>query len=378
MIWNLISLIYRWLTIKRWNNYPRIDTYCESEHISLKLNIALVLVRILQEKWKNIDLLYIYKNIFWTSFFTFIYSDLKYDLKEYVKQANGEVYKQFRKQLWSFFLDFDLSTNIKNDMREIFEEHTNGDLFESKHALENKIIWFIKTIETKIEIENNAKIYNWVYQDMQIQIEKKLQDCANELDFDEFETLYNYLNNFVKLKFAYRRNRHNRKYPVSVLSHLYFVFSFSYFLALLKNLNKQETENILNISLLHDLPESITWDVITPTKNSVYGFRKILEKFEEESVKKEIILDLEKFSFAQDFQEIMLMPFENKLGKIAKYSDSLSAMFEAKLEGNTTTYKDIKNSLWMKNDEQLDYILKFWVDFFEEDVEEKRWNFIKK
>ena len=32
-------------------------------------------------------------------------------------------------------------------------------------------------------------------------------------------------------------------------------------------------------------------------------------------------------------------------------------------------YKDIKKSLWKENNSSLDYILKYWVDYFDDDVE---------
>jgi len=47
---------------------------------------------------------------------------------------------------------------------------------------------------------------------------------------------------------------------------------------------------------------------------------------------------------------------------MAKYSDNLSAMFEAKLENTADflrVYKDIKKSLWKENNSSLDYILKY-------------------
>ena len=47
-------------------------------------------------------------------------------------------------------------------------------------------------------------------------------------------------------------------------------------------------------------------------------------------------------------------------------------MFEAKIENTDhflKVYKDIKKSLWMKNNLALDYILKYGVEYFADDVE---------
>ena len=165
-----------------------------------------------------------------------------------------------------------------------------------------------------------------------------------------------------------------RNYVVSVLSHLFLVFSFSYFLGKLKNLSKSNMEKILIISLLHDIPEALTWDVITPTKKAAYGLPEALEKIEKLLVRENITSYFSSYKFHQEFEKIILSPFSSHIWKIAKYSDNLSAMFEAKIENTsefTRIYKEIKNYLWEKNDKYLDYILKFGVDYFDEDIEVK-------
>ena len=129
---------------------------------------------------------------------------------------------------------------------------------------------------------------------------------------------------------------------------------------------------ILNVSLMHDIPEALTWDVITPTKKAVSWFSSALEKIEESLVNKYILSGLEKYKFKEELKKYLLAPFEGNIWKMAKYSDNLSAMFEAKLENTEDflrVYKNIKKSLWKENNSSLDYILKYWIDYFDDDVE---------
>lgn len=371
MIWNLINLIFRWLSIKRWNNYPRIQDFTESEHISLKLNIAYIVSSILREKWKKVNLLYIYKHIFWSSFFTFIYSDINYDIKKSLKKTNPEIYNKLWSKLWDFFTSSEIDIRIKNDFKYIVDLNIEED---DKYKLEDNIINLVKSIERKLEIYDNTKFYSLSYWNILDLIEDDIKKYSDLTWFTNLELIDIYLSHLIKLKFSYRWNRNKRINQVSVLSHLFFVFSFSYFLWILKNFSEDDMEEILNISLLHDFPETITWDVITPTKNAVPEFRSILEEIEREVVNEQFLSYFSNFSFVKNLERYTLRPFEWDIWKIAKYSDSLSALFEAKIENDivhNVVYKDIRNLLWLKNDKELDYILKYWVDYFEEDVELK-------
>ena len=379
MFWNLVNLAYRSLNISRWNNYPRLLDYVESEHIALKLHIAYVITNILRQKWKKIDLVYIYKNIYWSSFFTFIYSDIKYDVKKILKEKKPLMYKKLRQNLWDFLCSLNLDEKIKYDIKSIIEEHIQWNLFNQDYKIEHDIINLTKAIETKLEINDNVKIYSLSYENIPEIIDNDIRHFSKKLWFTEMEILNSYLSYLIRLKFAYRWNRLKKMTLVSVLSHLFLVFNFSYFLWLLKWFSNEEMEEILNRSLLHDLPEALTWDVITPTKKSVQWFKEVLEEIENIVVKEKLSSLFKDYVFKDKFEEYVLYPFKWNIWKIAKYSDNLSAMFEAKMWNNEDyfkIYKNIKNSLWLKNDEELDYILKYWVDYFEEDVETKWKKFI--
>jgi len=379
MFWNLVNLAYRSLNISRWNNYPRLLDYVESEHIALKLHIAYVITNILRQKWQKIDLVYIYKNIYWSSFFTFIYSDIKYDVKKILKEKKPLMYKKLRQNLWNFLCSLNLDKKIKHDIKSIIEEHIQWNLFNQDYKIEHDIINLTKAIETKLEINDNVKIYSLSYENIPEIIDNDIRHFSKKLWFTEMEILNSYLSYLIRLKFAYRWNRLKKITLVSVLSHLFLVFNFSYFLWLLKWFSNEEMEEILNRSLLHDLPEALTWDVITPTKKSVQWFKEVLEEIENIVVKEKLSSLFKDYVFKDKFEEYVLYPFKWNIWKIAKYSDNLSAMFEAKMWNNEDyfkIYKNIKNSLWLKNDEELDYILKYWVDYFEEDVETKWKKFI--
>lgn len=344
----------------------------ENEHIALKLHIAYIVVRLLQEKWKQVNLLYIFKKIFLSSFFTFIYSDVKYDVKSHLRKNYKDIYNKLREQLANFFLTLNLPKNIENDFKMIFNSKIENKLFSQDFQLEYDIISFVKAFEINMEIKLNSNFYPDIYGEIFETTKKQYLQIWEKIWITEFDLLEKYVLNLIKLKFSYRWNRTQRDFPISVLSHLFLVFSFSYFLASLKDLDEKDFETILIKSLLHDVPEALTWDVITPTKKSVFWFTKVLEEIELNLVEENILKNFDNYSFKDELSNCMLDPFSDKIGKIAKISDHLSAMFEAKIEKSKDyfrIYNDIKKYLWSVEDKDLDYILKYWVDYFDDDVE---------
>lgn len=379
MIGNLIHLMFKGISIIRWNNYPRIQDFVEAEHISLKLNISYIIANLMKENWEKVDILYIYRHLFWSSFFTFVYSDINHDLKKTLKEKRLDIYKKLWKQLWDFVFSSDIDQKIKDDFFLVVNEYVNWEKYSHVNKVEKDIMQLAKSIERKLEIKDSVHFYSLSYWNILESTKKEIDKYAKEIWFVNMDILKIYISNLLRLKFAYRWNRDNRTYPVSVLSHLFFVFGFSYFIGLLKWYDRENMEKILSISLLHDFPETITGDVITPTKESVMGFRDFLENVEEDVVHEQLLQYFEWLDFHENLKNYILYPFDSEIWAIAKCSDNLSAMFEAKIENNEKNflvYKTIKNKLWHFNDPEIDYILKFWADYFEEDIEEKWKKFI--
>jgi len=125
-------------------------------------------------------------------------------------------------------------------------------------------------------------------------------------------------------------------------------------------------------AIYHDVPEVITWDIITPTKQAVDGFTLVLEEVEEQ------MLDDYLFSYISDdyknyIGEYMLQPFSDKLGKIVKYADVLSALLEARLESfhGNADFNEISENLLKKaysfKNPGVDYIIQEMLLGFDKD-----------
>jgi len=180
------------------------------------------------------------------------------------------------------------------------------------------------------------------------------------------------------------------------MSHLVIASFITY---ILSSGEKNEFEAIKR-ALYHDIPEAITWDIITPTKNLIRKcasskkvWENILDKMEEKMLKEQLFdnLDNEEFSkYYEEIKEYMLNPFnENKEEwNIAKIADLFSALLEAEIEvkeiWNQTFKKpsdSIKNAITKKlkqsnleNHPKINFLLKEWIDKFGFFIEENDMN----
>jgi len=69
----------------------------------------------------------------------------------------------------------------------------------------------------------------------------------------------------------------------------------------------------------------------------------------------------------------MLKPFDGKIWKFVKYADLLSALWEARLEKDKyfeKVYQNLKRKLLETDIFSLQYILKFWDEYFMDNVED--------
>lgn len=106
-------------------------------------------------------------------------------------------------------------------------------------------------------------------------------------------------------------------------------------IAVMEGRSDDETTDMLFRALFHDIPESLTGDVITPVKRGIPGFLSALEVVEREMVSEDLGLSQ---AFPHDherFQEYMLAPWSGSAGASVKIADRMSAVLEALVEARS-------------------------------------------
>lgn len=373
MVWSLLKhMLTRGLSMKRWNNFPRIEDVSLLDNIGYTLHTALFLAYLEESSWNKVDREFLIKRIIFNSFKSLILSDINSWTKSYILKNDENIFKKIEDKAIYYILDLDAPEYLKNDIKNI--------LFDKTKTLELSIINASKRFAWYKECEVNAKIFPDIY-------EVPLNEIKNWFEKDiknlkSMEILLNntwylkYLSHIRRLSHCMRWNQQNRIFPISVMSHLILITFLTYIIVIIEN-NNWKNYNMLNMllrAIYHDIPEAITWDIITPTKKAIPEFVELLEKVEIDMMN-DYLFHYIPDDYKKGVFNFMLHPFDWEDGKVVKYADIISSLLEAKVEVNYWSenfkeiYRLIKKKVNTFNTFSVDYLLKHWLDSFDE-----KWN----
>lgn len=359
--------------MKRWNNFPRIEDVSHLDNVWFVMHVALFLAYLEEKEGNKIDREFLLKRIIFNSFSSLILSDINSWTREYILQIDNEVFNKIEAKAFDFILNYDAPESIKKDMKETLENSSN--------KLELSIIEASKKYAWYVECKINEKVFSDMFDVPLNQITINLEEKRKELKSLDIllsnDNYKKYLTHIRRLSHSMRWNQNTRIFPISVMSHLVVITFISYILWMLENdaWANYSIEELMLRSIYHDIPESITWDIITPTKKAVEWFVEVLEKVEIKMMDDYIFSYVDE-EYKKQVSDFMLYPFDWELWKVAKHADILSALFEAKIERNFwwklfgEVYRNIKkrvNMFWTKS---VDYMLKNWIDSFDEKLKD--------
>ena len=374
MIWILLKLMFsKWLSIKRWNNFPRVEDITPLDNAGFVIHIALFMSHLEEKNWEKIDKKYIIKKIIFELFKSLVLSDINSGTRDYILKINPQIMEELETKVLNYFLNMNWSEFLKNDIKEI--------LLDKSNRIENRIIESAKKFAWHQECVINARVFLYAYDVALDEIndyfdknKSKLHSLKELLKNDNYK---NYLSHIRRLSHAMRWSWKNRKYRVSVMSHLVIVTFISYILSNLENEKWWDYDvfEMMIKSVYHDIPEAITWDIITPIKNSVEGFRETLEKVEEKMMDDYFFVYVDN-EYKHKIWDYMLNPFSWKAWKLAKNADIISALLEARIERDSNNlefiqiYRKIKTLVNNHETYSSDYFLKDVLLSFWDDLEE--------
>lgn len=372
MIWNILKLMFtRWTSMVRWNNFPRIEDVSHLDNVWFVIHISLFLAYLEEKNWKKIDKQFIIKRIIFNSFSRLVLSDINSWTRDYIIKEDATIFNELEKKAFDYLLGFEWHWYIKDDIIETINN--------KEKTLELNIINVSKKYAWFIECSINSKVFDDMYEVPINLIEKELLEKSKKLY--SLNLLWNnnnykkYLLHIRRLSHSIRWNQQTRKFPISVMSHLVTTTFIWYILWKIEN-NSQaniDIEELLLRTMFHDIPEAITWDIITPTKKAVKWFDKLLEKVEIKMMNDYVFSYIDK-EYKEKIFDYIFKPFESELWKIAKTSDILSALFESKIEVEYWSnvfkeiYWNIKNIVNKNETKSVDYILKYVIDDFDKDL----------
>ncbi len=326
-----------------------------------------------EENWKSVDKEYIIKKIIFDLFKALVLSDINSWTRDYLLKIDKKVMWDLDEKVLNFLYDFEGGDFIKEDIKNISEDKTKW--------YENDIIFAAKKFAGHQECVVNAKVFSYAYDVALDEIntyfdenKKKIYSLQQILKNDKYRT---YLSHIRRLSHAMRWAGRKRNYDISVMSHLVIVTFLSYVLGNLENKNEWNFDiyELMMKSIYHDIPEAITWDIITPIKNATAWFREAWEKVEGKMMDDYFFLYVTK-KYKQDISKYMLNPFSSQSWKVAKHADIISALLEARIERDTWNsdfndiYREIKSRVnkfetYSTNFMLKDVLLSFWDEIWD-------------
>ena len=287
--------IFEGFSIQRWNDMIRPFDFVEMDKAGEKMFLAYIIGKNEEKKGKKIN---------WT---WMIYASL-FDLLNKIALCDikAPVQKMLREEFPEEFLR--LNEWILNQYKLLIKDKDLFSKFTIYIGQKSGSFKIPEDLKDTIHVYNAAHKYSTIRElEMLIPVnEKERVDCINSelqadiqpyLDLECLQKLMTHQKEFYfllkieQLRFQTRWNQTPRVPGTSVLGHCFYVAIMTLLLGRESNSNMC-AERIINnyfSALFHDLPESVTRDIISPVKQATDDLPGIVKKIEEEIVSKELI-----------------------------------------------------------------------------------------
>ena len=291
----LILKIFEGFSIQRWNDLIRPFDLVEMDKAGEKMVIAYMLGKYEEKKGHSVD----WKWIIYASLFDLLRKIALCDIKAPVQQMLKKeftreymrldewVLKQYKPlisddALFSAFTIYvgQKAGSFKLPEELVLSQHIYNAAHKYSTMRELEMLSVVNEKERLNKIESELKADLQPYLDLEGL--QKLMTRQKEFEF---------LLKIEQLRFQTRWNQTPRVPATSVLGHCFFVAIMTLLLGRETNPSMCERRVINNFfsALFHDLPESVTRDIISPVKQATDALPNIVKKIEDEIVNKELV-----------------------------------------------------------------------------------------
>lgn len=363
---NLILKIFEGFSIQRWNDLIRPFELVEMDKAGEKMVLSYIIGKFEENKGEKID----WHWMIYASLFDLLRKialcDIKAPVQQMLKKEFPEEYLRLNEwvlnqysnlmdeKLFSEFSDYVYSKSgtktIPDDLKKTVRVYEAAHKFATIRELE-----MISVVNEKERLA-----------DIKTELEEQIQPY---LEFEGLQKLmthqkaFRFLLKIEQLRFQTRWNQTPRIPATSVLGHCFYVAIMTLLLGRESNpkMCRQRVINNFFSALFHDLPESVTRDIISPVKQATDDLPNIVKKIENEIVSKELVPLMENF-FVNQIIYYTSDEFSNRIqnemgiiqkvsydelnekyndekfqpidGKLVRICDHLSALMEASISIN--------------------------------------------
>jgi putative hydrolase of HD superfamily len=349
MIQDLIDLVKIMFSMRRWNNKPTFDSISEASNSGFVLHVAHLLAMLEIESGNKVDMVKLISRILLKDMPKCIISDISLSTKSMIQSLSPAA--------WNKLYESSVEEVIKYVPDRFKEKFEDAMINSRDQSIEGRIVNAADLYAAYKEAEINLRFFPEYFKEPFESIENNMKN----VEIESFKTflssneLRTYLSLIRTLIYAIRWNQHPRTVLTTVSGHTFFVTFVAYLMA--EETNNVNVLNAIERAIFHDVPETLTGDIISPTKRRVEGFESAVEEVESKMVHK-VLLPLLPNKIAKHYDPLMLKPFEGGIeGKIAKASDLMGSLIECQMEienGMQTGffsrgYESLKNQLKAMN-----------------------------
>jgi len=362
MLDKLIYLSTNLFTIRRWNNRPLLEINTEAGNSGFSMHVA-VLMAFLEKDMPDISSIII--RMILKDLPKCLLADVSVETKRFIQIKSPDLWK---KTYLSAVEDV-----LKLVPEEWREEFAAPMLDAKDNSKEGEIIKGADLLSAYIECDINRRVFPEYFEEPFQKIKNSIIESTSSSLLTVFnsERLLKYLCQLRSLIHAVRWNQYKRNVETSVAGHTFFVTFISFILLNISQSlseRKLDKKKLLLKALFHDVPESITGDIISPTKKRVPGFEELIGEVEKLMVEENLIKYLPE-NFGNEFKGFMLNPFGEEEGKAVRAADLFGSLFECLIEKNSgnsqpffkTAYDSTLIELKKLNNPEVDYLIKWGI-----------------
>lgn len=292
---NFALKIFEGFSIHRWNDLVRPFDLVEMDKAGEKMVLAYIIGKYEENKGKHIDWLWMIYASFFDLLRKIALCDIKAPVQQMLKKEFPEEYMRLNewvlnqyKQLIhdeELFSNFTIYIGQKAGSFDVPDELTQTlRVYSAAHKYSS-----IRELEMLSVVNEKVRLVN-IERELQSEIQPYL-DLEGLQKLITHQKVYDFVLKIEQLRFQTRWNQTPRVPETSVLGHCFFVAIMTLLLGRESNHEMCEKRIINNFfsALFHDLPESVTRDIISPVKQATDDLPNIVKKIEDEIVNKELV-----------------------------------------------------------------------------------------
>ena len=291
---SLIAALESMLALQRWNFLPRLETWVEAENAGYVTHLGYALGRALGMPHRQLRCLIVRSLL--KSLNKHYLTDISIEVRDKLKAKNPTA--------WTKLINATAKETSKLFPRKIsaiLRQYLTDDpgyleTFDSiKMDDRHKIETLIRYAQYKVaydECSMNAKVYDAEYGAIMSDLLDRIQEVDGSGEYESLLADHQpYFIAIKRLKYQRRWNRINRLVATSVMGHTYLVAILTIMFSMLCEHTDVNTDDFFYHALLralfHDVPESLTGDIITPVKREIEKHdKRLLDSVEKELTQK--------------------------------------------------------------------------------------------